>query len=160
MPRIREAQERKELEPLTELFLEYINFEFDQPTNQRRIVDPETHSQEYRSFFTQLLRKKPHKIFVLEEDNQLIGFVYTTITKQPPVFANTQRGHIQGIYVKPKYRKRGYGTELVSTAMTWLEENGVQEIECMITQGNTSSLELFRKNGFSEIQIKVSNLRI
>lgn len=139
----------EELIFLTDLFLEYIRFEYQNPVNQAKLKDPDEHEQLYREFFEQLVQKQPNKLFVAEEQSSVIGFGYGRIDEQHPVFKNPKRGYIQGVYVKPDFRGQGIGSKLVSALNEWFEQEGITEVVLMVTAGNSDSLEFFAKCGFT-----------
>ena len=101
--------------------------------------------------------------FLYYIENQPVAFLslslrhdYVEGTDSSPV------GYIEGIYVKPEFRSRGIGKELVEYAKNWSLENKCSQLasDCEIT--NESSRVFHNRTGFKEantIVCFVMNLR-
>jgi len=82
-------------------------------------------------------------ILGLEVDGQLVGIVV--------VNHNSRKGWINRLAVDPDHRRRGYGARLVAAAEEVLREQGIHVIAVLIESDNPTSLALFRKVGYLEI---------
>ena len=54
-----------------------------------------------------------------------------------------------GIYITPQARRQGYATQAIALATAKAQQYGVRYLYADIQVGNTASLALFRKLGFS-----------
>lgn len=64
---------------------------------------------------------------------------------------STPVGYIEGIYVKPQYRKRRIGRSLVKAGEEWSRKKGCREMASDAVIDNLSSQEFHRAIGFSEV---------
>ena len=66
----------------------------------------------------------PRIIFVAYEHNDILGFIAAT---HDSLFGG-YRSDIAGLYVLPRYRRRGIGTALLVRAAKWLQEDGINRV--------------------------------
>lgn len=101
--------------------------------------------------FENAVEQKQSAVFVLTEDNKAVGFAqcqlrndYVEGTTGSPV------GYLEGIYVEPDYRNRGFAKELLKKCEEWAKEKGCTEFAGDCEPGNNESLNFHLKSGFSE----------
>lgn len=82
------------------------------------------------------------RTFVAEIDGIIIGKVRTEM--------NDKAGGIYGLEVKPEYRGRGYGRELLIMAVNSLKENNPPRITLQVVTDNANALGLYKSCGFKE----------
>jgi diamine N-acetyltransferase len=63
-----------------------------------------------------------------------------------------------GIYITPEARQQGYATQAITLAATKAQQYGVRYLYADIQVGNTASLALFRKLGFTPIHTESSEI--
>jgi len=89
--------------------------------------------------------------FLYFYDEEFIGFLSLSI-KNDYVEGTSSRpvGYIEGIYVIPKYRKKGIAKNMVEFAKKWSKENNCKQIasDCLID--NNISRTFHNKIGFKE----------
>ena len=73
-----------------------------------------------RSDFVSLITYKPAGAFIIEEHKSLVGMI--------SVVSYGVFGFIGSLIVLPNYRQRGFGSELMRYAMTYLQNNGSKTI--------------------------------
>jgi ribosomal-protein-alanine N-acetyltransferase len=78
---------------------------------------------------------------VLELDGSVQGYQIST--------HNPQGGHLARLAVNPAYQTRGLGTALVSDLLDRFQDRGILEVTVNTQSENQSSLELYKKFGFS-----------
>ena len=92
-----------------------------------------------------------HHEFLYFVNDEAIAFVslslrhdYVEGTKSSPV------GYLEGIFVKPEYRKQGIARKMVEFAKEWSAENGCTELasDCLIE--NDDSRKFHNRIGFRE----------
>lgn len=59
-------------------------------------------------------------------------------------------GYVEGIYVTPEHRKRGYGRELVQFAVHWFRSSGCRDMAADAELTNLAAQDFLRKAGFGE----------
>ena len=86
----------------------------------------------------------PGTIKVALSGSRPIGF----IRFQPKSGEFGKYGHINIIFVKQAFRRKGVGVLLLREAESWLRKNGIRTIDAEITNANSPSLDFFRGQGY------------
>lgn len=101
--------------------------------------------------FAKIVGSEESAVFVAETDNQLVGFAqcqlrhdYVEGTDSNPV------GYLEGIFVMPQYRGRGYAKELLSKCEEWAKSKGCSEFASDCELDNSVSLNFHLNVGFAE----------
>ena len=68
-------------------------------------------------------------------------------------------GYIEGVYVKPDYRRRGAAAKLVGAAKKWAKENGCKELGSDTELKNRDSQKFHRALGFKEAETIVHYIK-
>ena len=99
-----------------------------------------------------------HTLFASENDEVLIcktdegiaaGFANISIRKDYVEGSNSSPvGYIEGIYVKPEFRKQGIAKKFIGLAEDWSREKGCTEIASDTEIENTESQKFHRHIGF------------
>jgi GNAT superfamily N-acetyltransferase len=79
------------------------------------------------------------KIFMFCTDNIPQGYCIASIEEN--------EGEIDSIYINEKYRKMGIGSQLMSSAINWLKENGIVRIKVGVVFGNENAFSFYQKFG-------------
>jgi len=102
-----------------------------------------------KEFNKQLLSNKYKTFIGLNESNEPIAFInlslrtdYVEGSKFNPV------GYVEGIYVKPEYRKLGIAKGLVGVAEYWAKQRGCREIASDTALSNIDSQKFHKDIGF------------
>jgi len=148
MVNIRKAK-RSEYGMVFELFMKYVEFERGLEANKGHLLGTEEHREKYKDFFQGLVKKRAHRVFVAEEDGGFVGFIYGSVMKRPPVYVKPHLGYMQGLWVEPEHRRKGYGGNLVDTLIEWFKGKDIETFECGVTIGNEESVGLVESRGFS-----------
>ena len=83
---------------------------------------------------------KTEEIFVLEDNNQIIGFV--TLTSY--LWHTGLRGFIHEIVIGEEFRGKGYGKKLMEFAELRFKEIGAKEIQ-LITSPKSKAYQIYKK---------------
>lgn len=106
---------------------------------------------ELEADFSSILSSKTAVCFIAFSGDMAIGFAqcslrndYVEGTSSSPV------GYLEGVFVKDKYRSKGYGKELVCACEKWAKSMGCTEFasDCELT--NAGSLKFHLSMGFDE----------
>ena len=112
---------------------------------------PHHSARELEAEFAPLLGKKEAAVFLQLEGSTPVGFAqcqlrhdYVEGTKTSPV------GYLEGIYVAPACRHRGFAAALLRACEDWAREMGCTEFasDCELT--NSDSYALHKSMGFAE----------
>ena len=101
--------------------------------------------------FSEIISQGKSRFFLKYENDIPIGFAqcqlrydYVEGTKTTPV------GYLEGIFVKERYRNRGYAKELLVECEAWAKDNGCQEFASDCEIENTGSFHFHKAVGFAE----------
>ena len=90
-------------------------------------------------------------IVILKVGDDYAGFIHVALrseyvegTSSSPV------GYIEGIYIYPSFRKRGFGALLVNHAEKWCKHKGCKEMASDTEITNLNSIEWHTHLGFNE----------
>jgi ribosomal protein S18 acetylase RimI-like enzyme len=83
--------------------------------------------------------------YMAEVKGEIIGKIHVCITKG--------EGFIYGVGVLPKFRGRGYGREILCSALNILKGKNIKNIFLEVGTENKSALGLYESCGFEEISV-------
>jgi aminoglycoside 6'-N-acetyltransferase I len=136
MESIKEANEH-DLDSLTELAI---------------ALWPENEFSDLRKEFEQLLNSDKDKVIVYLMHAQLIAFIHISVRSDYVEGSqDSPTGFIEGIYVKPEYRKKGISKKLIEKGESWLKTKGCSQIGSDIEQSNITSYHFHKSVGFKEV---------
>lgn len=88
----------------------------------------------------QFLRRNPSCNFVAYAGTRLVGAVLAG--------HDGWRGYLYHMAVKPDYRERGIGAQLVSAAVGALKGQGVPKVHCLVKRDNLIAQQFWEACGF------------
>lgn len=88
------------------------------------------------------LKDKKERIFILKENNELIGSV--------AILDN----EIDDLIVNKKYQGKGYGKKLLLYAINKMQNLKVEKITLHVAKWNEKALKLYENNGFKCVNIE------
>ncbi|MBH0160738.1 aminoglycoside 6'-N-acetyltransferase [Fictibacillus sp. 26RED30] len=136
MEYIKEAKEH-DLDSLTELAL---------------ALWPDIEFIDLRKEFKQLLNSDKDKVIVYLMHAKLIAFIHISVRSDYVEGSkDSLTGFIEGIYVKPEYRKKGISKKLIEKGESWLKTKGCSQIGSDIEQSNDTSYHFHKSVGFKEV---------
>ena len=107
--------------------------------------------QELKAEFENLLKDKNVCLIVKEEKNQIVGFAQVGLRVDYVEGCETSPvGYLEGIFVMPPYRNKGYAKELIKHAESWAKEKGCSEFASDCELENLESLAFHLSIGFAE----------
>ncbi len=120
--------------------------------NSFRSVDYSSDSKaRIHVFFENAYMNDHFGIFLLYVHQTLLGFIMLSyqdaLAEQP-----TQIGYINGIYIHPGHRKKGYGHLLMKRALEWFKDHDLEVIELNMTIGNKTVEHFWSKYGFKPLE--------
>lgn len=96
------------------------------------------------------IENKP--VFVVEKDNEIIGFIEASIHQYAPGCNNSPVGFIEGLYVKPNYRNCGIGKKLIEEVEMWSYYKGFKEVASDAEIDNKISILVHQKLGYKIVE--------
>jgi len=82
-----------------------------------------------------------HKLWLLVREEKLVGYLFGSVTP-----SNT--GYVHFLAVKKEERKKGYASQLLSTALKYFFEERVLEECCLTVSDKNNARRLYEKTGF------------
>ncbi|MFL0252401.1 GNAT family N-acetyltransferase [Clostridium neuense] len=84
-----------------------------------------------------------NKVFIIEEDNDLKGYIYVEAN------AEFNEGNINFLGVKDSERNKGFGKKLLVCGINFLTcRHNIDKMELTIRKGNTPAMNLYKAAGF------------
>ena len=113
---------------------------------------PDSSLEEEKEYFHHCISDTTHTAFLLTVNTKSVGFVLVSLrtdfvegTKSKPVC------YIEGIYVEPPHRRKGYAELLIQKAEHWGKEMNCTEIASDAEINNMASIAFHKRIGFKEI---------
>ena len=139
---IRTATEA-DLEQIRQLFLELDTCSIKQ--------QPEHFQRGERSdaSLTSLMENDDSDFLVGIKDNTIVGFslVFFRETKPISLLVPCAFGFIQDFVIAEKYRRQGYGTQLLEASRRWAKDRGAQYLRLSVIPNNEAGIRFYQKNG-------------
>lgn len=90
--------------------------------------------------------------FLSKIEDTIVGFIYMSIRNDYVEGSSSSPvGYLEGIYIKPDYRHKGIGKQLVTKGEEWAKSKACKEIASDILYDNTDSYNFHTKVGFKEV---------
>ena len=107
------------------------------------------------------LKSDKYKSFLAQnEDGQYLGFINLSLRSDYVQGASSSPvGYVEGIYVKPKYRKQGIAKELIKQAKKWAKKQGCKELGSDAELKNTVSQKFHKNLGFKKDDVIVHYIK-
>lgn len=100
---------------------------------------------------TQRIESGGFSIYLLFEDDQLIGELHVTWRGDDPLAATDgQRAYLSAFRIREDRQGLGYGQALLRGVITAIETRGYHEITIGVEDDNVRAKHLYRKFGFTE----------
>jgi ribosomal protein S18 acetylase RimI-like enzyme len=87
-------------------------------------------------------------LLVADASAPLVGFVLVRVLRRAPLFAETERGEIEALLVRPEARRAGVGRALVEAGLAWLRARGLARVALQVAVGNEEGRAFWRALGF------------
>jgi len=151
---VRKAEPR-DLQPLGRLgaMLMRTHYAFD----QKRFLAPDQGAERgYASFLGRVLESPDDCVFVAEQNDRVIGYVYAALEPMSWKELRGPAGFIHDVIVAEEARRAGVGTKLMQAAIGWLREHGAPRVILGTAAPNAMAQALFRRLGFRDTMIEMT----
>lgn len=103
-----------------------------------------------KDYYLGLVADENIGLFVVEADEELIGFVHVLIRDTPifPVIIPQHYAVIDGIGVKSEFQNHGIGKILMEKAQEWAATNGAVFIELNVYEFNKNAISFYERLGY------------
>ncbi len=122
---------------------------------------PNHSKKEIAKEFNEQIRSKKYQTFIYKDkNNQSIAFINLSLrTDYVDGSSSSPIVYIEGIYVKPKYRKQGIAQKLIQKTEKWAQKLGCQELGSDTELDNINSQKFHKKLGFQETNRTVNFIK-
>ncbi|WP_019178479.1 GNAT family N-acetyltransferase [Methanomassiliicoccus luminyensis] len=109
--------------------------------------------ENYRRHLETLLGSDSSLIAVAIEDGHVIGYSAAEIAYYPPVLERERYGLIKEMAVRPSFRRKGVGEQMLAYLNGWFDDQGVGRIELRVVSKNVMGRSFWEKHGFREYRL-------
>jgi aminoglycoside 6'-N-acetyltransferase I len=121
------------------------------PDHIRDELLEETHEQ---------IQSADQVFYLIKQDRVFIAFIHASIRSDYVEGANTGKtGYIEGIYVKPSYRRKGIAYNLVEAAELWAKAKCCKQIASDTELSNQAGFAFHVGTGFREANRTISFIK-
>jgi aminoglycoside 6'-N-acetyltransferase I len=113
---------------------------------------PEEHRRDIAAFLTGEARE-PQAVLVADVGGQIVGFAELSIRAYAEGCTTDRVAYLEGWYVAPEFRGRGYGRSLVAAAEEWGVAHGCTEFASDTELSNVAGRAAHQACGFIEVGI-------
>jgi ribosomal protein S18 acetylase RimI-like enzyme len=154
-PLIREYDHESDAPGLRACIIELQEFE--------RRIDPSlppgaVMAQAYASYILDRCQACAGKVYVVEANRQVVGFVciWATVMPSEPDEPQSSYAYVSDLVVLPRFRRQGLGRALLLRAENYAREQGVSVIRIGVLAGNSMARALYSSAGFVDRRIELS----
>jgi ribosomal protein S18 acetylase RimI-like enzyme len=123
----------------------------------QRFMAPGTHPEAgYARFLGSQLDRPDVAIFVAEDQEEVVGYVYAGIEPISWKELRDECGYVHDLVVDDTHRRRGLGTALMQAALAWMTERGLPRVVLWTAQPNETAQRLFDRLGFRRTMIEMT----
>ena len=97
-----------------------------------------------RSTFLYYMSSRSSRVYLLELDNELAGYVVFTLRGSPCSV------YVDSIAVKPEHRRQGLGRRMMDKVVAAARRHGAERVHLHVRTSNRCALEFYRSLGFGE----------
>ncbi|MGM0896501.1 MAG: N-acetyltransferase family protein [Bacillota bacterium] len=114
-----------------------------------------------KQYFTQLIESDEGAIYLIENDNEIIGFTILRINESPNRTTIMKRKYLfmEDLGVKEQYRSYGLGRKLFQRAMKFAKENDAATLELGVWEFNEEAIHFYKSMGMNN-QARKMEIRI
>lgn len=113
---------------------------------------PECHYDEEYQNCSSIMNQTHQHIFVATEAGECVGFIHMSLRKDHVEGASSSPvAYVEGIYVKPLFRKLGIAAALIKKGEVWASNNNCTQIASDTECANEASIAFHKSAGFEEV---------
>ncbi|PSR54005.1 GNAT family N-acetyltransferase [Adhaeribacter arboris] len=112
---------------------------------------PDQNYEDLKTVLLKILSSDRFKVFLFRWAEEFVGFIYLGIrTDYVEGSESSPTGYVEGIYVKPAFRRKGISRKLLQVGEDWVKENNCTQIGSDTSLDNTVSYHFHSSVGFKE----------
>jgi ribosomal protein S18 acetylase RimI-like enzyme len=103
-----------------------------------------------RAHLSELASDPAAALLVAERGASLAGFAALRAVRRPPLFAETERGEIEALFVRQEDRRAGVGRALVEESLRWMASRNLPRAALQVAVANAAGQAFWRALGFGD----------
>ncbi len=107
-------------------------------------VLPESYGRDRCEELAEYLQAKKAVVFLAVDGETMLGWIWC----HPIRRMSKERLHVAEIAVAEGHRGQGVGARLLAQAEQYARENGIEELDLLVTAKNRSAVSFYEKKGF------------
>lgn len=113
----------------------------------------DTAKQDSRDGFSRLFEDEDTTIFLLETEDEVIGYLILQEGKHP---SRTYKNYVSvvDLFVKEGYRSQGYGTEMIEKAEEYAEQQDCDYLKVSSEWENKEARKFYKRYDFEEKKVE------
>lgn len=104
-----------------------------------------------KDYFARFVSNDDRKTFVAVEGGIIIGYITVLIQKQASYWKIKKVGHISGLMVDKRDRRKGAGRLLLQAAVEFFKSKGLKQYTLFTSVNNTGGIEFYEKCGLEKL---------
>lgn len=108
-----------------------------------------------RTFFSKQLQSENFFAVIAQVGDDVIGYVAAFVMERPPIHLHRKLGFIEGLFVKPEFRRKGIGRGLCEKALSMLQEYKIALVHLTVASKNPDATKFWRKLGFEDLMVRM-----
>lgn len=113
---------------------------------------PEHGVSELKTEFAGLIEQGHTQFFLMRKAGENVGFAQCALRfEYVEGCTSSPTGYLEGILVRPEFRRRGYAQALIDTCINWARQQGCSEFASDCWPDNDTSIRMHHHAGFTEV---------
>jgi GNAT superfamily N-acetyltransferase len=101
---------------------------------------------------------KEEFVIVAEIDNNVVGYLAGSTHKDETYsYYEGITAELDNMFIMEDYRKFGIGSKLVNSFLNWCKSQKAKRVMVTASVGNLNTINFYKKNGFTEINVTLRN---
>jgi len=127
--------------------------------DMRLVLWPECPPAESKAEIEQTLSSGRTAAFIALVAGRAVGFAEVSVRDYVDGCTTQPVGYLEGIFILPEFRKKGFARALFQRAESWSESKGCREFGSDAKLGDSSSIAFHNSVGFKETERQVVFLK-
>lgn len=133
----------------TKLNREFMEYEYEDDNVWENPADQGDPAEIFREIIGE--DQSSNRLFIVEEENQIIGFMNTSIFYS--IWAHGQVLFLDDYFISEKFQGKGYGKKALGELEELLKKEGYKRIQLLAEDTNPGAVKFYTREGYSKQKI-------